>query len=162
MHRITYSRKTVAIKVLIALLFIVVISLVFFSDFIVNESSLSKIFIYITISIILLFFLTAFLICTYFLFKPRKVNLLTFDEASFYYKNEKIPFETVSMFAYGLNRKKFWTMLFEGFIIETATRDIVIPTFQLMSNKEVAKWVFEPLELYAPELFEEVEEEEEG
>ncbi|WP_079527533.1 hypothetical protein [Halobacillus hunanensis] len=80
-----------------------------------------------------------------------------FDESGFYYKDEKIPFETVSSFAYGLNRKKFWTVIFEGFIIETSTKEIVIPTYQLLFNKELAKWVFEPLEQYAPELFEEGE-----
>lgn len=153
MHHVTYSRKTITIKIFIILLFVIVILWVLFGDFVVKESSLSKGLIYFLMSIALLFFLIVGGMLTYYLCKSKKPVLLSFDENGFYYKDELIPYEKVKSFGYGLNRQDVRTMIFQGFTIETNKEDIIIPTHQLLLDREVNKWVFGPLEKYAPHIF---------
>lgn len=158
MHHITYHRGTLVLKVLVSLLFVIVTLgalLGGLGGFLLDNSSFPDVFMYIVMIPCLLFFSTTLIMFSYFLFKPMKICLISFDESGFYYKGEKIPYTSVTSFGYGLRMKKFWTSIFEGFIIETTTKEIVIPTYQLLSNKQVAKWVIEPLERYAPELFDE-------
>ncbi|WP_047150455.1 DUF5381 family protein [Aneurinibacillus tyrosinisolvens] len=154
MHHVTYSRKTMIIKVLVMLLFVITVFWILFSGFAVEESSFAKGLIYAAMSLILVFFLVAFGMFAYYLCKPNKIVLLSFDKTGFYYGDHFIPHDKVKWFGYGLNRKDFRTAFFEGFTIKTNKEEIIIPTYQLLLNKEINKWVFSPLEKYAPQLFE--------
>ena len=144
---ITYNRKSLFIKLIGSLLLIVMTVVAYFISGLTKTEGIIY-SIWIGFLVIALIFSTAtFLNFLFHTIMPKKRILFSFNEKGIKYKNNIIPYDEIEDMSYGLDVSHIATAFWQGVIINKKNEEkFIIPTYQVLTDKEVDTLIFEPID----------------